>query len=590
MIQLYIVKEDISRQYLELPKDVQFQLEALNPAFDRELEQGDFSLPIIVEWTETNRKILGNPERLEQALEQGEVYWECGLVADGVPIYTKAKLTLLSVEGSFDYKNGQYELVITGHESFFGSQIRGVYLTNLHYGGAINYDSDTRTFAENVMKGLHPAVSQVLSFAPVFNSQFIDSSRADYDGEELWADTLNYVFKIPSSAIYTFNTPSAADPTIFALPGDANYIKYRTVPYFKLNFILVEIFKAFGYKLEGEFFREQKFANIHIDNNQALENYKLKTSDEARTIYPRLHVPEVEVAEFLQSFLLTFNLKMTFRGNVVSIDFVKKPSGKSCIDLTDFVINQYKSEACEEAREGIRLAYDFPSEDQAVSDFIKDIDKTRVRGHFASYSAAASFSFSPAIKNGELVFCYDTNYWFEWSTAANKFIFYSEGFQPREYGEKGITYEPKFTPLLQAVGVDEFDNIYWLNILASQVPGSYFNFRKQWVKNEFPMRFFYIGKRDEGAYLNVPYSSNTQGGFSLSYSAENSVYTLCWKAWINYLLKARAVTVSAYLPAHITNAELFENGIKIMSYQFMVRKINRTYGTKSLSELELLRI
>lgn len=590
MIQIYIVKEGSQKEYLDLPENFQINLEALNPAFNKMLDSGDFSLPINVNWTAHNKKILGNPERLEQALESGEVYWECGLVAEGLPVYTKAKLTLLSVDGDFAFRDGQYELVITCPESYFGSQIKGVYLTNLHYGGAIHYDSASRSFAENVMKGLYPAVSNILSFAPIFNSKFIDTSRADYDDEELWADTLNYVFKIPASALWTFNTPSAADPTIFALPGDANYIKYRTVPYFKLNFILVEIFKAFGYTLEGDFFRAEQFRNIHIDNNQALENYKLKTSDEARSIYPRLHVPEVEIAEFLQNFLLTFNCQLTFRGNVASINFVKKTSGKNCIDLTEHIINKYKSSPSEEAREGIRLAYEFPSEDEAVSDHIKDVDKSRVRGHFASYAAASSYSYSPAIKNGELVFCYDTNYWFEWSTATNKFIFYSEGFQPREFGEKGIAYEPKFTPLLQAVGVDDSDNLYWLNILASQVPGSYFNFRKQWVKNEFPMRFFFVGKRDEGAYLNVPYSSNIQNWFSLSYSAENSVYTLCWKSWIAFLLKSRAVTVSAFIPAHISNAQLFERGVKILSYQFMVKKIDRVYGKNTLSEIELLRI
>ena len=91
-------------------------MESLSEIFDEDLSIGEYSLPVTLQWTEINRRILGFAERLEN-FNTTKKQWRCDVFEDGFPAMVNAQMTLLEKSGTFSYSNGTFNVSITANSS-----------------------------------------------------------------------------------------------------------------------------------------------------------------------------------------------------------------------------------------------------------------------------------------------------------------------------------------------------------------------------------------------------------------------------------------------------------------------------------------
>ena len=119
--------------FLELPLGVSLQLESYAEAFQEEEGESEFTIPLDVPWTETNRRRLGFAERLEN-FNQAPNYYTCVVYDHGFPEMVGAKLTIINKAGKFNYRDGKFSISVSGTKGLFGSAIKNKKLGDFTYG------------------------------------------------------------------------------------------------------------------------------------------------------------------------------------------------------------------------------------------------------------------------------------------------------------------------------------------------------------------------------------------------------------------------------------------------------------------------
>lgn len=585
-----IVHKDGQRHDLDLSEGTVIPLTGVSPFFDRDLTKGEQSLPFELPWTERNRRILGSPEMIESAVDSGTIYYVVDVLDDGVPQIAEGKLTLLRCKGSFDYKEGKYIGTITGGESLLGAKLASKTLKSLSLGGVVRWSSgSSREFAELVMKG---SASYPFAFAPVRNLQFIDTGRGDYTTELMDGDQINRVMYSASyTQQWTFARPHPANTNIATIPTEAGYNDYRTVPFFNFQFVFKKIFEENGYSVEGDWLDDADLAQLYLYNNRAIDYPSASNTDLNTFIDPVNHVPDLSIAKFLVAVAEAFGFAyfMASGGKVLLRYRHAALRAAAAIDITGYCENEFENEQTELAGGGVTASWDFGSDDSRPGDWVKEINKERVRGQVDKFANIATFTFSPAAATGDLIYVRAENYYYVYDASAPAWNYHSEGQEPVIIGDGKLTVKPAIAPLLQAVDTDNLGVNTNFDMCAIDGTGSYYNYKQVLVETPYPLRFFYIKKFNKNLAFNVPtsfahnydYIGVQRAMYSLGTSSSESIFNALNSAYYQRLNAGRIYKVRV-LKTRLERLRIdYQTAVRIKNVHYLVVGIEREHGDAS---------
>lgn len=542
MLQIYLYGPAY-KGFLDINPNTELEIEDLAEIFDEDLSTGLYSLPVELPWTDNNRKLFGFAERLQNFNTTSKQY-RCDVYDNGYPELINAQLTILERSGLFSYKKGSFNASIAGTKGLFGSAIKSKTLQDLKLDGTITWSGkDSREFARDVMHGSEPDYPY-LSFAPVAIEGFIDTGRTDYSGEFLAKDTVNNLM-LTGGLDYFFGRPQSGNPTLPAVSGTEEYADFFTVPFFKLKYVLQKIFTENGYNVTGSFIDTTDFDDLVIFNNYGLENY-VSYVDINRSIFPKNHLPKMEIKDFLKGVFDLFNIYPVFSGtNSVALVYRKQPLiNRNILSLNEVCSNEFNATSESTTIEsGYKLNYTWDSNDGYYSDRIKDLKDKKLVATVAKFADLATLNLNPDLTTDDIVFVQADNLYYRVANAlVNPILWdaYAEKLEEYNIGKGERSISPNISTLCTYVEYDNGDALYEKrNYVGTRQLGSYRNNKGTIVLNDFALRIFYIKKLPIGGGYTVPVSfshnrdkdNNIVEKYSLSWHGEDGLAVNFHKAW-----------------------------------------------------------
>lgn len=542
MLQIYLYGP-VYEGFLDINPNTKLDIEDLAEIFDEDLSTGLYSLPIELPWTDNNRRLFGFAERLQNFNTTIKQY-RCDVYDSGFPELTNAQLTILERSGLFSYKKGSFNASIAGTKGLFGGTIKSKTLQDLNLGGTITWaGKDSREFANDVMHGTEPNYPYIL-FAPVAIEGFIDTGRTDFSTEFLAKDTVNNLM-LNAGPDYFFGRPQSGNPSLPAISGNAEYVDFFTVPFFKLKYVLQKIFTENGYTVVGSFIDTTDFDDLVIFNNYGIENY-VSYIDINRSIFPRNHLPKMEIKEFLKAVFGLFNIYPVFSGtNTVQLVYRKQAIiNRNILSLNEVCSNKFTATSEGDTTEsGYKLNYTWDSNDGYYNDRIKDLKDKNLVATVATFADLATLSLIDPLTTDDIAYVIADNLYYRvanalvipilWDAYAEKLDEYTEG-----KGERSVS--PNISTLCTYVEYDNGDALYEKrNYVGTRQLGSYRNAKNTVVLNDFALRIFYIKKLPIGGGYTVPVSfshnrdkdNNIVEKYSLSWHGEDGLASNFHKLW-----------------------------------------------------------
>jgi len=569
--------------YLDLAPGTAMEMENASTLFDEELSVSEFSVPFEVPWTDNNRRLLGFAERVDN-FNRPSNWFKCDVLDNGVPKYTSAKFTILEKIGKFNYTSGSFNATISGTKGLLGAVIKDQKLSGLKLDGIITYATPTRVFAQELMEGLFPQY-WYLKFVPVAFEDFFDTNRPDYDNEFLAKDTVNYT--ITSFAAWNFGRPRSDNPAIAADEGNIEYRDYRSIPFFNLKYVYRKAFEENGFTIKGAFVDENIFDELFIFNNYSLEKYTDANIDVNREIDPANHLPDMELAVFIDAVNKLFKLKMDFTGaNEITLSYKKNTlTQRTPIDVTAFCTADFKSTlpGTEETK-GYNVAYEWDSEDQFVSDRVKDLSELTFVATVLTKGDLAGIIIGRPLTIFDYAYVVSENMFYRVADATDPFNVkwdcYAENLGPYTVAEGERTVSLPLSTLCQYA---EFNSITALwekrNYLGCRQRGSYINNAGNRVKAPFALRVFFAGfKNIDGYSLPVSFNHNRiyngakDRAFSLSIKENEGIATTFHKTFEDFNQNKEVVETQLLHNRSLDTILEQTNCVTIKGVQFMVYK------------------
>lgn len=578
--------------FLDVDPDTVLQMQSLMEAFDDDLSVGEFSLPVDLPWTDNNRRLMGFAERLENFSRKTKT-WRIIVYAGGFPELPNAKLTMLEKSGTFAYTRGKFSASVSGNKGLFGSLVKNKKLTNLSLGAPINFtENSSKAFAEACMKEGHPEYDY-LAFAPVAIETFFDTNRPDYDYEFLVLDRVNNIVNTGGSAdAWTFDNPSGS--------GD----KPRTVPFFKLKYVLKKIFEENGYSISGAFIDDPAFDDLVISNQFAIENYG-GTTDYNRQILPANHQPDMLIQDFLVAVFSLFKMYPDFSAGLNEITLVYKKSiltNRRVLSLNNICDKTFSSQYDDsEQVDGYKIMYVWDSNDSYPSDrVIDDItkDKTMVAS-VAKFSDLGALDIGRTLTTDDIAYVEADNLYYQVADSTStpkKWDAFAERMDPYVSGGGESEIDITCSPLLTYVEYNSDTSLYVKqDCVGCRQPGSYVNNKGVRVINPFGLRIFYIKKLSRnGAMVPVSFSHNRD--------ADNNPiekYTLAWlgddglglnfhKDWEDMQLNREIVKTNIKTDQKVLEDLSRNNCVEINNVLFLPYQIQRTIPIKDSMEIDVV--
>jgi len=503
--------------WMDVAPDISLEIEEFAEAFDEDLSIGTYSLPGDFPWTDHNRLLLGYGERLEN-FNTSNRRFKCDVYDNGFPQMQGAQLTILEKKGNLSYSRGTFTASISGSKGLFGSAIKNKKLKDLYLGGPIIWTGmDSREFAKNVMINSFPQYDY-FSFAPVAIENFIDKDRPDYDNEFLARDTVNNVM-VTGIGIndYVFGRPQSAAPTVPAVSGTPEYLDFRTVPFFKLKYVLRKVFEENGFTVTGAIVDSTDFDHLHIFNNFGIEYYITSSYlDINKIITPANHMPDIYIKDFLAGIFGLFNIfpsfvnpgevKLVFRDSIFT---AKKIFSISNICSPEFISTITQ----EESKGGFKLNYTWDSKDDYYSERVKDLTGKTLVATVAKKSDLDTLVIGRALTTDDIAYVEADNMFYAVANATSIPILwdaFAEDLPSYSVGGEERNIDINVSPLCTYVEFDAGDALYEKrNKVGTRQPGSYRNNRGALVLNDFSLRLFYINSNNiDGSGVVQPYSYN----------------------------------------------------------------------------------
>lgn len=588
--------------FLDLPADAKLDIESFGDAFDENFTVGTYSLPNQFPWTPRNRRLLGFPERLKNS--SGQQYWRCTVYDSGLPTLENAKMFLIQKKGRYDYTQGFFNVSISGTKGLFGSQVRNKYLKDLTLGGAITFGTDSRGFAEAVMKGTETRFPYI-AFAPVAIENFFDPNRLDYNSEFLAKDRVNNIIITGSTTnAWTFGRPQSTSPGTPAASATAEYVDYRTVPFFQLKYVLKKCFEEFGYTVKGDFLTSTDFDDVYIFNNCGIEKYSNAYTDYNRVIYPGNHMPpKLLVTDFLKGWFGLLNIYLSFSGTEVTLTYRKDDFvATGVMSLNDIVaedfdssyINQFNTENTTDdvsnLQGGYVLNYTWDGNDQYYSDRVKswlgDSTITPEKNIVATVAKASDLgylSIGRPLTTNDIAYCQADNLYYQVADATTIPLLwdvYAEGLNSFRKAPATRSVEVPISTLATYVEQNSGTGVYEKQLcLGTRQPGSYFTSKGVQVVNDFGLRVMYIKKITIGGVsLPVSFNHNRDDAnnkilpYSLAWNGEDGIGKNFHYQWQNLQEKLEVVKTSVAINQKVlrglSSYKKFEvNGILFFAYK-----------------------
>lgn len=592
MLQIYIFGPT-QEGFLDIDPATVLQMESLMEAFDDDLSTGEFSLPVDLPWTDTNRRLMGFAERLEN-FSKKEKSWKIIVYDSGFPELPNAKLTILEKSGSFTYARGKFSASVSGNKGLFGSLVTNKTLRDLILGGPITWTGLTSAvFAEQVMKGLWPQYNY-LNFATVAIEGFFDTGRPDFTDEFLVQDRINNIV----------NSGGSTDDWVFSNPAGSEGL-LRTVPFFNLKYVLKKVFSENGYTISGDFLNDPDFDYLVIFNQYAIENYSPAGVDKNLQITPLNHMPNTLIKDFLANLFAMFNLYPDFSGGVNEVQLFykkRKITERLTLSLNELCNKNFTSQFDDNNQtNGYKIEYNFDSADSFPGDRIKeDItkDKTLV-ATVAKFSDLDTLSIGRPLTTDDIAFVEADNFYYQIADATSiplKWDAFAERMDGYKVGNGDNSIPMEISTLLTYVEFNPDAALYFKSdCVGCRQLGSYINSKGVRVLNDFGLRVFYIKKLlRTGAMVPTSFSYNRDENnepivkYSLAWQGTDGLGINFHKEWQDMQQNREVVKTSITCNQKVLQDLNNNNSVEINGVVFLPYKIKRTIPLKSSMEISLV--
>ncbi len=580
--------------FLDIPEDAAMTIESVAEAFQETEESGEFSLPIDLNWTDNNRRLLNFKERVENFNRAPNSYI-CTVYDNGFPEFIKAKLTIISRAGSFAYRQGKFTISISGARGIYATEIKNKKLADLPLGGSITWDilsgiNTSRQFAHWHYTTGYSQYPQI-RFAPVGFEGFYDQDRYDYNGEFLAKDTVNNIVD-KGGGNWEFGRPTSTDPSIPAIAGASEYVDYRTIPFFRLKFLLEKVFTDMGYSVSGEIFSNADLDNLVVFNNYGIERYTvpgiLGNMDVNRHIIPANHVPDMLISDFLKAVLPGLGIFISFVDDttVVLVNHNTDINNAAACNMDDVLVDEFESDFIDgtAAEDGYKIALKADDDDQYYSERMKDISGYMLISRVNTRAELSAFTSGSGLTTIDIVYVAAENMYYAVADATStpvKFDAFAEGIGDFIVGSGERQVDINFSTLAQYVILDAATGLYTnQGYLGTRQKGTYYTNKGVLVKNKFGLRLFYCTPPGNAAVMPRSYNHNRDAGnaiiekYTLAPNLAGSIAQLL-TPFQDILQNAEVVKVS-----FIANADVMERlrkykKLNFAGVQFFLKKIER---------------
>lgn len=594
MTEILIYTAD-GKKSLLLQPGTTVQINETSAIFDETLSDGMYSLPISVPAGGMNSRLLSHPE----VNTSGTVpSWDVDVVENGIPQLSKAKMVLLKFNGSYNGTAGTYSMSITGTINRFATAIQNKTLRDLNLGGKIIFPANlqSRNFAQWVMTGNDEETLRKLSFAPVLWKGFIDQSREDFSTEALHGDIINHIIAGPNGGgNWVFARADDNNPNVPIQSGQPGYSDYKTIPFFRLSYVLRSIFEEHGYSLQGDLLNDADFQKIHICNNYSLEVCLAQNNVDAnRSITPSNHMPPTLIADVIGAISIATGMAFDFddSGKVTIRQREKELLPGAELDMSAYCDPEVETTLPDLNKNGVNIDWDWDNGDSFIGDKVKEIDITDANHIVQTKQQIAAIL---GTEDGEKLYCESENWYYEWSAINQEWKYYSEGQQPYTYRNENDKKKIGMSPVLQGKGLDENGNAYDLDMVGLNQPGSYYNYAFKHVDAEFGFRIFFIDMLSQAGFvLPTSYShSRASNGdqrsrFSLNLCGKDNIIAAFSEKWVKAVDGSYMTEANIRLPQTMTPKYLLRKRMRLgnntylpISYEFVIGE-NRNVRLKMM--------
>jgi hypothetical protein len=586
MLQIFVYGPTITG-FLRLSEGSRLQVEKLNDVFDEEFLLSEWSLPVEAPFDDYNRKLLGFAEIFENNISRVDT-WQVDVYNNTSPFIYKGKMTMLEKTGQFNYLTGKFNFTISGSKGLLNVALKNKKLPSFTLGGPITWSThDSRQMAQRVMTGLEPSIFQKLRFAPVAIENYFDTERKDYNNEFLAKDCVNNIVRntsLPDD--YEFGRPLSTDPDTPVDSGGTEYADYRTVPFFRYQYIFLSVLNELGYTVTGDWIFDEDWSKLVIFNNYSIEDY-VGLTDYNRRIDPKNHVPDVLAVDWIVAVAKTFNFKITIADNTINLRYRKKVlEDKRAFDATALVGADFQYQNSSENNKGWRITFADDSADSYFGDRIQSTDGLTLEGNV---DTPADLSSLPGPLDTDSIASVDSvNMIYRVIDAIGPvWEPYSEALTDITLGDGQNTLEIPIKPMASYVEIDENGYQTLRPYVGYRGPGSYQRLTGGHTKNPYGLRMFFIDLDDD----NIPESYNHRAtGYSLSLTATNSFSKLLHEPWLRLkenqaVIKTR-IRIDERIEQQLNNADF----VIINNVYFLRKQINvdLPYLEGDTAELELV--
>ena len=364
---------------IDLPGKTKITYEQNSPFFDRENLRNSFTSTFKISGSNGNDKKFNFPHLLESADDDTAKKISVGLLSDGVNI-ANGMLLVNESRGNLNKQESSFNTMFVDELSKYADAIEGKTLKDLQLFGEIFIAGDditdidsatgnnirgrkTSEWAENIVMNGHDYLC--------FPSCKVDDEF--YDWANLWDD-------IAEEMIVPVVGP--------ILVGGGNRVNlYATIiPMIYYHQILKHCFTEFGYTIKGDFLNNTYFKKHVVINNHSplvqrvntLLNLDTGAPENAQyteldtTVIANNHVPEIDIKEFLNDFMIRFGAAFRVVGTQVEVILMEgKTVAKSNAKQTP---NYIKSKADKKL---VRLYYEYSDEEkeQYPTEIIADFEQ-----------------------------------------------------------------------------------------------------------------------------------------------------------------------------------------------------------------------
>lgn len=298
----------ISNQYVDIAADINIAFELNNDLFNiDETLPRQFTYQVNLPATPKNNKIFGWLNHVNSSTEWSERY-DAEIIYPGMNILAKCKVDKVTKKG--------YDVAFFIGKSAF-KEAGDKLMTTLALGGVIKI-IDPYTNQDDVMAKMLDIANAPddhdYLFAPIIHGDFyngtLDQRYLDLASAfdfTVYSGISNY-FK---DGEFKKNWQDATNPFHPTIHNDTNFI-----PFFKLKYIISQIFAEAGFDFIDEFFITNERLLIYVYNNFALDWDSSGVSpvlmDVNNLITPSNHLPQNTISDFLNGFCKMFNIHQSY--------------------------------------------------------------------------------------------------------------------------------------------------------------------------------------------------------------------------------------------------------------------------------------